>query len=139
MQPNGKTPSVVVDLPTLNCALGTSGTDGTESANHEVRVQLVLALRAGRDVFSEVGDLGALGLSLELEGAGVSGGGRAIGADGGGAEGAHSRDDGLCSRAQAESRSGREGRHREGSGGVALRKVRASKGRFEVFSLVVIG
>jgi hypothetical protein len=110
-----------VDQELLNCALGTSSTDGTESANHEVRVELVLALAASRDVLSEIGDLGALGLSLELEGAGVSRGGRAVGTNGGGAEGADGGSNGLSSRAQAETRSGREGRHREGSWGVALR------------------
>jgi hypothetical protein len=124
--------------PTLNCALGTSSTDGTESANHEVRVELVLALAASRDVLSEIGDLGALGLSLELEGAGVSRGGRAVGTNGGGAEGADGGSNGLSSRAQAETRSGREGRHREGSWGVALRGE-VVEGKVEVFSLVVIG
>lgn len=128
-----------VDQELLNCALGSSSTDGTEGTDHEVRVELVLCLAAGGDIFSKVGNLSALALTLELERAGVSGGGRAVGSNGGGAEGAHSRDGGLCSRAQAETRSGREGRHREGSWGVAVARVRASKGRFEVFSLVVIG
>lgn len=125
--------------PTLDGALGTSGADGTEGADHEVRVELVLALAAGGDVAAKVGDLGALGLALE--GARVGGrGGSAVGADGGGAEGAHGRDGGPGSRAQAEAGSGREGRHRERGGrrgGCGLKGgVVVSKGRVEVFSLV---
>ena len=123
-------------LPTLHSALGSSGTHGTEGANHEVREELVLVLALAGDVCSKVGDLGALGLALE--GAGVGRGHRASGrSHGGGADGSDGDGGGSWPdrRAQAETGSGRESRHREGRG-VALAGG-SSKGRVEVFSLVV--
>lgn len=96
--------------PTLNSALGTSGTDGTHGTDHEVGEELVLVLAALGNVLSKVGNVGTLGLAGE--GTGVGRGGGAVGADGGGAEGASDRDGGPGSGAQADARSGREGRHR---------------------------
>lgn len=114
--------------PTLHSALGSSGTHGTESTNHEVREELVLALALVGDIFSKVGDLGALGLALE--GAREGRGRRSGGSQSGGAEGAGDGDSGPGCRAQAETGSGRERRHRE-RGGTRLwrwRKVRQREG-----------
>lgn len=105
--------------PTLHSALGSSSSQSTHRANHEVLNQLVRPLPALADVFAEIRNLGTLGRALE--GAVVRGPGSGSApfgrSDGCGAEGGGADGGGLGRGAEACAGSVRERRHRVGCGG----------------------